>query len=248
MRLDGKVAFVTGSTRGIGWTVAETLATHGATVVVNGRSDLAALDARVEQLRSSFGAEAMGLVGDVGDAATVQGWYQQIFKVYRRLDVLVNNAGVLDDALLGMITEKSIQVTLGTNTVGVINNVQAAVRLMARSGGGSIINVSSIIGTHGNEGQVVYAASKSAVIGITRSAAKELASRGVRVNAVAPGFIDTDMTASLPGDKYQERMNSIKMGRIGTAQDVANAILFFASDLSTYVTGQVLGVDGGMLI
>ncbi len=248
MRLDGKVAYITGSTRGIGWATAKALAKAGATVILNGSSDQSLLDSRVSELEERFGVEARGLLCDVADSSAVKSCYQAIFREFKRLDILVNNAGVLNDALLGMITDENIRTTIGINTVGVINNLQGAARLMSRGDGGSIVNVSSIIGTNGNEGQVVYAASKSAILGITWSAAKELASKKIRVNAVAPGFIDTDMTRQLPPAKYEERMASIKMRRIGTAEDVANAILFFASDMSAYVTGQILGVDGGMLI
>lgn len=248
LTLEGRVVFVTGSTRGIGWATAQVLSQAGATVVVHGRSgndrarDLAA------QLTSAHGSPAMGVSFDVTDVAALKNAYKAIFKEHRRLDALVNNAGVLQDGLLGMIPEQAIEQTLQINTVAVIHNIQEASRLIARSGGGSIVNVSSIIGTNGNEGQVVYAASKAAVIGITKSAAKELAGKGIRVNAVAPGFIDTDMVRQLPPAKFDERMRSIRMGRIGQPSDVANTILFLVSDLSTYVTGQVIGVDGGMLI
>lgn len=247
MNVARKVAFVTGSTRGIGWATARLLARHGATIVLNGRSG-AHLEARVAELSHEFDVPASGLPGDVSDPATVRGWYQSIFKVHKRLDILVNNAGVLEDALIGMISDDLVTRTFSINTLGAIHNLQAAARLMARHGGGSIINVSSIIGVRGNEGQAVYGASKAAIIGLTLSAAKELAAKNIRVNAVAPGFIDTDMTRALPKEKFEERMRGIKMGRIGTPEDVANAILFLASDMSTYVTGQVLGVDGGMLV
>ena len=168
-------------------------------------------------------------------------------KVYR-IDVLVNNAGLLDDALLGMISQTQLEHTFKTNTFSVLYCSQYASRLMQRGGGGSIINLASIIGRVGNTGQVAYGGSKAAVIGMTLSLAKELASAQIRVNAIAPGFIDTDMTRALPEDKYQQRLDSIAMGRIGTADDIANTALFLAADLSAYVTGQVIGVDGGMLI
>jgi 3-oxoacyl-[acyl-carrier protein] reductase len=147
-----------------------------------------------------------------------------------------------------MVTHEQIEKTFSINTFGVLYVAQYAARLMSRNKSGSIINISSIIGTNGNEGQTVYGGSKAAVIGITQSLAKELAPNNIRVNAIAPGFIDTDMTRQLPKDKYQERMESIKMGRIGKPEDIANTALFLASDLSAYVTGQVIGVDGGMLI
>ncbi len=162
--------------------------------------------------------------------------------------MLVNNAGILDDALLGMVSDEMIERSFRVNTFGAIHHLQAAARLMQRNNEGSIVNLSSIIGVVGNEGQTVYAATKSALIGLTKSAAKELAPRRIRVNAVAPGFIDTEMTRALPPEKFEERSAGIKMGRVGTPEDIARSVLFFASDLSRYVTGQVLGVDGGMLV
>jgi len=160
----------------------------------------------------------------------------------------VANAGVLDDALIGMVTTDQIKRVFETNTYGVLYCAQYASRLMARNKSGSIINVASIIGTNGNVGQAVYGGSKAAVIGITHSLAKELAPSNIRVNAIAPGFIDTEMARSIPPEKFQERINSIKMGRIGSPDEVAKVILFLASDLASYVTGQTIGVDGGMLI
>jgi 3-oxoacyl-[acyl-carrier protein] reductase len=246
--LDGKVAFITGSTRGIGWATAKRFADEGASVIVNGHSDQRLLDQRVEELRATCQAEAWGVLCDVGNPAQIRDAYQQIFQQHKRLDVLVNNAGVLQDALLGMIAEEVVQQTFAVNALGAIYSLQAAARLMSRAASGSIVNVTSIIGVTGNEGQAVYGASKAAIIGLTRSAAKELAPKNIRVNAVAPGFIETDMTAQLPQQKFAERTASIRMGRIGKPDDVADVILFLASDLSRYVTGQVIGVDGGMLI
>jgi 3-oxoacyl-[acyl-carrier protein] reductase len=246
--LNGKVAFVTGSTRGIGWAIVRVLARHGATVVLNGRSNPEFVEQRAAEIRGEFSIPCLGLCSDVADAESVKGCYREIFKNFRRLDVLVNNAGILQDALLGMIPDALIRRTMEVNTIGPIYHVQEASRLMARNKSGSIINVSSIIGRFGNEGQAVYGASKAALIGLTMSAAKELARQNIRVNAVAPGFINTDMVKQLTPQKFDERIKSIKMGRIGEPEDIANAVLFLASDMSSYVTGQVLGVDGGMLI
>jgi 3-oxoacyl-[acyl-carrier protein] reductase len=246
--LKGKVAFVTGSTRGIGWATARKFAQHGATIIVHGQSSPETVEQRAAEIRSEFPVECIGLVSDVADASSVKRCYSEIFKKYRRLDVLVNNAGILQDALLGMIPEAVMRRTLEVNTLGPLFHVQEASRLMSRSGGGSIINMSSIIGRFGNEGEAVYATSKAAIIGLTLAAAKELAPKNIRVNAVAPGFIRTDLTSHLSPEVFAERVKSIKMKRVGEPEEVANVILFLASDLASYVTGQILGVDGGMLV
>lgn len=248
LRLDNKVAFVTGGTRGIGAAIARKLASQGASLILNGRTESDEARSFGEDLAKEYGHEVLFEFGDIGDAATSSNAVKQAFKVHRRLDILVNNSGVLQDALIGMVSEEDVRVTIDTNLIGVIHGIQAATRLMRRGGGGTIINITSIIGRLGNRGQLVYGASKAGVIGATLSAAKELAEHDIRVNAIAPGFIDTDMTRHIPADKYEERIRSIAMNRIGTPEDVANAVLFLASDLSTYVTGQVLGVDGGMLV
>jgi 3-oxoacyl-[acyl-carrier protein] reductase len=185
---------------------------------------------------------------DVSDANSVKNAFQEIYSKYKGLDVLICNAGVIDSALIGMVTEEKIHRVFGINVNGVLYCCQYGSRLMARRGGGSIINVSSIMGVSGAAGQSVYASSKAAVIGITKSLAKELAPSNIRVNAIAPGFIDTEMARSISPEKFQERLDSIKMGRIGKPEEVASVISFLAGDDSKYVTGQVIGVDGGMLI
>ncbi|BAL97467.1 SDR family NAD(P)-dependent oxidoreductase [Rubrivivax gelatinosus] len=246
--LSGKICLITGATRGIGLASARLFAENGATVALVGRNQ-SELERHASELDAMAGRPcASTFVCDVSDDTAVRELFQAVFRQYRRLDVLLSNAGVLDDALLGMITRGQIQRVFGTNTFGLLYCAQYASRLMARSGGGSIINVASIIGANGNAGQAVYGGSKAAVIGITKSLAKELAPNQIRVNAIAPGFIDTAMTRGLPPAKFEQRLASIAMGRIGTPDDVARTALFLASDLSAYVTGQCIGVDGGMLI
>lgn len=246
--IDGKVALVTGSTRGIGWAAAQALAANGAKVVVNGHSSAELLNQRVKELNEINPDCASGMLFDVADFEKSADAYKQIFNQFKRLDILVNNAGVLGDALLGMISQNLIKDTFAVNACAPLWHLQNAARLMGRNKSGSIINVSSIIGVRGNVGQSVYAASKASLVGLTLAAAKELAPQNIRVNAITPGFIDTDMARSIPEEKFNERLGSIAMKRIGQPEEVAKVILFFASDMSSYVTGQVLGVDGGFLI
>jgi 3-oxoacyl-[acyl-carrier protein] reductase len=248
MLLEDRVVLITGATRGIGLATARLFALHGANVVMTGR-DLTAVDkARRKLLDANPGSTISSLLCDVSDERSVRDAFQAVFKEFRRLDVLVSNAGILDDALIGMVSTAQIKRVFETNTYGVLHCAQYATRLMARSKTGSIINIASIIGTNGNVGQSVYGGSKAAVIGITKSLAKELAPNSIRVNAIAPGFIDTEMARSIPSEKFQERIGSVKLGRIGSADEVASVALFLASDLASYVTGQTIGVDGGMLI
>jgi 3-oxoacyl-[acyl-carrier protein] reductase len=248
LTLEGKVVFITGSTRGIGWSAAQFLARHGATILLNGVSDQDVLQARIQELKDHFSIDCDGFLFSVADRDSVKKCYNDIFKKYKKLDILVNNAGVLESSLLAMATAEMIDKTLDINVKGVLYNMQNASRLMGRQKSGSIINLTSIMGRVGSEGQTVYGGSKAAIIGITLSAAKELAAQNIRVNAVSPGFIDTDMAKDISSEKFEERINSIRMQRIGTPEEVAKVIYFFASDLSSYVTGQVLGVDGGMVI
>lgn len=243
--LRGKVAVVTGGSRGIGAASARLLAQQGVNLAVLGRSDSDQLRAIVDELGGDV--KVLGLACDSADPEQIRDTYRRVRAEFGRLDILVNNAGIMEGALLGMVTGDLIDRVFGINTAGPILHMQAAARLMRKTGG-SIVNLSSIIGRVGNAGQVVYGASKAAVIGMTLSAAKELAPQGIRVNAVAPGFISTDMTAALLAESHDDQVAAIKMGRVGTAMDVARVVLFLASDLSGYVTGQVLGVDGGMLM
>ena len=245
--LSGKSALITGAGRGIGRAVAERFAAEGATLFLAVRNIEQGM-VLAGELQAKHGIDCHALSCDVADADSVKTLFRELFSHSRTLDVLVNNAGVLDDALIGMVTPAQVERTFASNSFSVLYCSQYAARMMQRAGGGSFINLASIIGRVGNAGQAVYGGSKAAVIGITQSLAKELAPQQIRVNAIAPGFIDTDMAHSLPDDKFQQRLQSIAMGRIGSADEVAKVALFLASELSSYVTGQVIGVDGGMLI
>lgn len=244
LSLDGKIAFISGSNRGIGWATAELFAKMGAKVILHGHKEPDLLLQRVDELKSKYNIEAKSIVADFSDPAQIWDCYKEIHKTYGDLDIVVNNAGIMQPALLGMISEENVEESFKLNAMGVIYSTQAAAKLMMRKKKGSIINLASLLGIVGREEQVVYSATKSAVIGITKASSKELAPHQIRVNCVAPGFIETDMTLNQP----KEIVNSIKMGRIGKPQDVAQAILFFASPLSEYVTGQVLAVDGGLIV
>lgn len=245
--LKNKIVLITGATRGIGKATAIACAANGAELVINGRN-AEKLEKLKVALESEYKVNVHTLTYDVQDVSEIKKAFLWIKKNLGKLDAVVNNAGVLDDALLGMVNEQQVAKTFAVNIEAVIYHMQYASRLMIKQKSGAIVNVSSIIGRVGNAGQTVYGASKSAVIGATYSASKELAPYNIRVNAVSPGFIETDMTKQLTEDKYNERLKEIKMNRIGKPEEVANTILFLISDLSSYVTGQVIGVDGGMVI
>ncbi|MEV6908220.1 SDR family NAD(P)-dependent oxidoreductase [Amycolatopsis sp. NPDC051071] len=242
MTLDGRVALVTGGTRGIGLATARVLAEAGATVVLTGRDE-----AKAKEAAAAAGA-ADGLALDVTDAKAVSTLVRGVAKEHGKLDIVVANAGIMEDALLGMIREELVDTTLSTNVAGTLHTVQAAARAMMRKKTGAIVVLASIVGEHGSAGQTVYAASKAAVANIARSAAKELGRSGIRVNAVAPGVIDTDLTSGLSEDAKAENIGKTPLGRLGTPEDVANAIRFLVSDDASFITGQVLGIDGGLVL
>lgn len=244
--LKNKVVLVTGASRGIGQATAIVLAKAGAQVVIHGRSEESL--AKTKAAVSEIGSAPFIVIYDVRDEAAIKQATIEIKKQFGRLDGLVNNAGVMHEGLLGMVKTDVMQNMLNINVTAVLQQMQFACRLMMKNDTSSIVNVSSIIGVKGAEGSAAYAASKAAVVGLTLSAAKEWASKGIRVNAVAPGFIETDLTAHYLDDKKEAVLNSIKMHRFGQAEEVANVILFLLSDMSSYVTGQVIGVDGGMVI
>lgn len=248
MTFAGKVAFITGSTRGIGWATVQQLAAGGATIILNGRPDGNLLALRVEELKREFSVEAGSMAFDAADAAAAKNAYKNIFETYKRLDILVNNAGMLRNGVIGMMTDDMIRNTFAVNTIAAIHHTQEASRLMARNKSGAIVNVTSIAGQAGAEGQLAYSASKAALVGVTKSAAKELAPKGIRVNAVAPGMIRTDLLREMPQAKIEERIRGIRLGRLGEPEEVARVIAFLCSDLASYITGQVIGVDGGMVL
>jgi 3-oxoacyl-[acyl-carrier protein] reductase len=239
--LSGRVALVTGGTRGIGLATARALVEAGATVVLTGRDE-----ARAKEAAASVGAS--GLVLDVTDAKAVSSLVRGVAKEHGKLDIVVANAGIMEDALLGMIKEDLVDTTLSTNVAGTLHTVQAAARAMMRKKTGSIVVLASIVGEYGSAGQTVYAASKAAVANIARSAAKELGRSGIRVNAVAPGVIETDLTAGLSEDAKAENSGRTPLGRLGRPEEVANAIRFLVSDEASFITGQVLGIDGGLVL
>ena len=245
--LNNKVCFITGSSRGIGWSLAKLFAKNGGVVIINGRED-EKLTANLDELNQISSKDHSKINADISKLKDIKETYRIIYSKYKRLDVLVNNAGILTDALIGMTTETLVDELIATNQKAVLFNIQYAIKIMQRQKYGSIINITSIIGRRGNVGQVAYGSTKSAVIGITHSSAKELAPQNIRVNAIAPGLIDTNMISNLNKDKLNDLLSSILMDRIGKPEDVAKVALFFASDLSEYVTGQILGVDGGMII
>ena len=243
--LDGQTALVTGASRGIGRAVALALAAEGAEVVVNYASSPEAAEAVVAEIQAK-GGSAYALKADVSDEASVDDLIKTVLKRSERIDVLVNNAGITRDGLLMRMKTEDWQAVINLNLTGVFLCTRAVTRPMLKQRSGRIINITSVVGLMGNAGQANYAAAKAGVVGLTRSSAKEMASRGITVNAVAPGFIATDMTKDLEADAI---LSAIPLGRFGSPDQVAGAVKFLAADpASAYITGQVLQVDGGMVM
>jgi 3-oxoacyl-[acyl-carrier protein] reductase len=247
MRIDlsGKVALVTGSTRGIGRAIADTLAAAGADVAVTGR-DAARAEAAAAEIAAAHGVTARGYAADVGEIAQCTALVEAVERDFGRLDVLVNNAGLTRDNLIMRLKDEDWDTVIDTNLRGAFATCRAASRGMMKRRSGRIVNLASVVGLMGNKGQTNYAASKAGLIGLTKSLAKELGSRGVAANVVAPGYIDTDMTAAMPAEAKAALSSSIPLERLGTPADIAGMVAFLASDHASYITGQVFVVDGGL--
>lgn len=247
MLLDGKIALVTGASRGIGRAIALKLAEAGATIAINYAGNVKAAE-EVERMILDNGGKAMLIQADVSDLDAVDHMIQTVMNAYGKIDILVNNAGITRDNLLMRMKENDWDDVINTNLKGVYYCTKLASKIMMKQRSGRIINMTSVVGLTGNAGQANYAAAKAGVVGFSKSMAKELASRGITVNLVAPGFIDTDMTAILPEKVKEELTKSIPLAKLGKPEDVASAVLFLASDEASYITGQTLNVDGGMVM
>nr|WP_200966092.1 3-oxoacyl-[acyl-carrier-protein] reductase [Insulibacter thermoxylanivorax] len=245
MSLQGRVALVTGASRGIGRAIAISLAEAGADVAVNYAGNVQAAEETAEAVRA-LGRQALLVKADVGDMEQAESMVKQVLEHFGKLDILVNNAGITRDNLLMRMKEKEFDQVINTNLKGVFNCMKSVTRPMMKQRFGRIINISSVVGAAGNAGQINYAAAKAGVIGMTKSAAKELASRGITVNCVAPGFIATEMTDQLSEETREQLLKSIPLGRLGQPEDVARIVRVLASEDADYMTGQTIHVDGGM--
>ena len=245
--LTGKIALVTGAGRGIGREIALALAANGATVIVNYNGSKESAEAVVVEIVQK-GGSAEAIQCNVSDFAASEAFVKQVLDKYKKVDILVNNAGVTRDNLMMRMTEEDYDTVLDTNLKGAFHMIRHLSRSFIKQRGGKIINISSVSGVLGNAGQANYSASKAGLIGLTKSVAREFASRGVNVNAVAPGFIDTDMTKNMTEDAKKTLSSMIPMGKMGSTKNIADLVLFLAGDGSDYITGQVICVDGGMCI
>jgi 3-oxoacyl-[acyl-carrier protein] reductase len=247
MLLDGKVALVTGASRGIGRAIALKLAAEGAKVAIN----YAGNTAKAEEVKAEIeknGGQAILVQADVADSAAVEAMVNVTVEAFGQIDILVNNAGITRDGLMMRMKDEDFDAVINTNLKGVFYCTKLVSKLMMKKRSGRIINMASVVGLMGNAGQTNYAAAKAGVIGFSKSAAKELAARGITVNMVAPGFIDTDMTAAMTDKAKEMTLTGIPLNRMGTPEDVANAVAFLVSDNASYITGQVINVDGGMVM
>ena len=244
--LEGKVALVTGGTRGIGRAIVLKLASAGASIAFTGQRESEALR-QTESEVANMGVKCKAYISNASDYTLTQELVSEIHKEFGRVDILVNNAGITKDTLLMRMSEEQWDDVINVNLKSTFNFTKAVVPIMARQRQGSIVNISSIVGLNGNPGQANYAASKAGIIGLTKSVAKEMGVRNIRVNAIAPGFIATEMTDALPQEVKDDYAKRISLRRLGQGEDIANVVLFLASDLAGYVTGEVITVDGGMM-
>jgi 3-oxoacyl-[acyl-carrier protein] reductase len=247
IRLDERVALVTGGSRGIGRAIAQSLASTGATVVVNYRGNQAAADETVASIEAA-GGKAVAIQADVANAEDVERLFKEVAERFGRIDILVNNAGITRDTLMLRMKDDDWDAVMDTNLRGLFLCTRAALRPMTRARWGRIINITSVVGLMGNAGQANYAAAKAGIIGFSKSVAREIGSRSITVNAVAPGFIDTELTAVLGPDTREALIKQIPIGRLGTPDDVASLVTFLASEQAAYITGQTFNTDGGMVM
>jgi 3-oxoacyl-[acyl-carrier-protein] reductase len=244
--LEGKVAIITGGSRGIGRGIAKIFAQQGANVAFTYSSSVTEANQLEEELKT-FGVKVKGYQSNAADFNQCEQLVEEVVKDFGTVDILINNAGITKDTLLMRMSEEDFDKVIQVNLKSVFNMTKAAQKIMLKQRKGSIINISSVVGVQGNAGQANYAASKAGILGFTKSVALEMGSRNIRCNAIAPGFIETEMTAALKPEIVEGWRNAIPLKRGGQPEDVANACVFLASDLSSYITGQVLRVDGGMI-
>ena len=247
MQLKGKTAVVTGASRGIGRAIALALAKAGANIAVNYTSNSAAAEKVVKEIEE-LGVSALAVKADVSNTEQVENLVSEVLNKYKSIDILVNNAGITRDNLIIRMSEEEFDEVINTNLKGAFVCTKAISKVMIKQRSGKIINVSSVVGIIGNAGQSNYSAAKAGLIGFSKSMARELSKRGITVNAVAPGYIETDMTAAIPEKAREEFMKNIPLGRAGKPEDIAKAVLFLSSEYSDYITGQVINIDGGMVM
>lgn len=245
--LNNKIALITGGTRGLGRSIAEKLAEQKVKIVVTGTNKERAEEAASE-ISSTYNVEALGLQQDVSSEESTKEVVRYIINKFKRIDILVNNAGITSDGLMMMMKKENWDKVININLTGAFNCTKFVSKHMLKQKSGTIVNITSVVGITGNTGQANYSASKAGLIGFTKTVARELADRGITVNAIAPGYISTDMTSKLPDKVSQEILSQIPMKAYGSSEAVANAVLFLASNMSNYITGQVINVDGGMVM